>query len=156
MTLSAVPDEASAEASGVLNATGMLGYALGTAVVGSFLLERFYRSVVDNVFAAQGVAITAERRDSLAHSLQDAAETGTSGNAGGVSQLAHAGRAGPAPCGVRGSNLPGQRSTLLLLVVFSLVVLVSSTLLPGGSSTTGERSVETSCDRDAPEATDDD
>ncbi len=77
MTLSAVPASNSAEASGVLNAVGMLGYALGTAVVGSFLLQRFYGGVVDGVLSATDRPVAADRRTELVLALQDAAETAT-------------------------------------------------------------------------------
>ena len=57
MTLSSVPTANSAEASGVLQASSSMGFALGTAVVGSFLLGRFYGSVVDGVLRARDVTV---------------------------------------------------------------------------------------------------
>jgi MFS family permease len=130
-TLSAVPEADSASASGVMNATGMLGYALGTAVVGSFLLERFYENVVDGLLGATDVSITIQRRNELVVALQDAAETATA-----ATQRAFVNQLAPAEREVLSSVfetaiVSAQRSTLLLLCLFALITLVVSSLLPG-------------------------
>ena len=60
-----------------MNASGMLGFALGTAAVGSFFLGRFYGSIVDGVLRARGETVSVERRDELVLALERAAETAT-------------------------------------------------------------------------------
>src|SRR6056297_2723191 len=77
LTLSSVPTENSAEASGVLQASSSMGFALGTAVVGSFLLGRFYGRVVDGVLRAEDVTVSMQQRFELVIALEDAAETAT-------------------------------------------------------------------------------
>lgn len=130
MTLSAVPKEQSSQASGVLNAAGMLGYALGTAIVGSFLLGRYYQSVVDRVFEASGVAVSTAQRNELALALQDAAETATE-----ATRQAFLSGLSPAEQELLvnafvAAVFDAQRATLLLLVLFALLTLVVSAFLP--------------------------
>lgn len=132
-TLSAVPQTDSSEASGVMNAVGMLGYALGTAVVGAFLLGQFYRGVVDGVLRAGGVAVSVARRDELARALQRASETATAST-----QQAFLDRLAPAERelldGVFEAAMIGaHRATLLLLVLFALLTLVASAFIPRDS-----------------------
>lgn len=130
MTLSAVPREQSSQASGVLNALGMLGYSLGTAVVGSFLLGRYYQSVVDRVLAASGVAVSSARRNELAIALQDAAETATAATQEAfLSGLSTAERELLAAA-FEAAVFDAQRATLLLLTLFALCTLLVSTFLP--------------------------
>ena len=132
-TLSAAPQANSAEASGVMNATGMLGYGLGTAVVGAFLLGEFYRSVIDGVLQASDTAVSVEQRDELARALQQASETATE-----AAQQAFLARLSPVERELLGgifetAMVDAQRATLLLLVVFVLLTLVVSTFLPRDS-----------------------
>ncbi len=130
MTMSAVPDADSAEASGVLNVSSSIGFSLGTAVVGSFLLGRFYGSVVDGVLRARDVTLTMEQRYELVIALEDAAETATKATQQHVlSQLTP-----PQRRLLRGifeaAMFDAQRAALLLLVLFVLLLLVASTFLP--------------------------
>jgi MFS family permease len=131
MTLSAVPAERSSEASGVLNASGMLGFALGTAVVGAFMLGRYYRGVVNRVFDSAGVAVTVERRDELARALQDAAETATEATRESILAGLSGAERELLVGAFRAAVFDAQRATLLLLVLFVLLTLLVSTLLPG-------------------------
>jgi MFS family permease len=130
MTLSAVSQAHTSEASGVLNATGMLGYALGTAIVGAFLLEQFYRGVIDGVFRAGDVTISVARRDELALALQAASETATE-----ATRKEFLTRLTPAERELLGdvfetAMVDAQRATLLLLVFFVSLTLVVSVFLP--------------------------
>ena len=130
MTLSSVPQANSAEASGVMNATGMLGYAIGTAVVGAFLLGQFYQGVVDGVLRASDVAVSVARRDELARALQEASETATEATREAfLAGLTTAER--ELLEGVFEAAMVGaQRATLLGLVLFVLLTLVVSAFLP--------------------------
>ncbi|WP_157572861.1 MFS transporter [Halogranum rubrum] len=130
MTLSAVDTVDSSAASGVLNATSMLGYALGTAVVGAYLLRGFYENVVDGVLSATGTPISQGERNDLVVALEDAIETATA-----ESQQAFLAQLTPTQQEVlRGvfdaAMLDAQRGTLLLLTLLVLVMLLSTTLLP--------------------------
>jgi MFS family permease len=130
MTLSAVPGDQSAQASGVMNATGMLGYALGTAIVGSFLLSRFYGGVTDGVLRATDSSVTAEQRTELVLALQSAVETATE-----ATQEAFLASLSPAERDLLASifetaMVDAQQATLLLLALFVLLTLLVSSLLP--------------------------
>ena len=130
VTLSAVPQSNSAEASGVMNATGMLGYAVGTAVVGAFLLGQFYRGVIDGVLRAGDVAVSTAQRDDLAMALQEASETATE-----ATRQAFLNSLSPAERqlldGVFEAAMVGaQRVTLLLLVLLVVLTLVLSAFIP--------------------------
>ncbi|MFC7209067.1 MFS transporter [Natronoarchaeum sp. GCM10025321] len=132
-TLSAVSQANSSEASGVMNATGMLGYALGTAVVGAFLLGQFYRGVIDGVLRASDAAVSVEQRDELARTLQQASETATE-----ATRQAFITRLTPAEQELlegifKAAMVDAQRATLLLLVVFVLLTLVTSAFIPRDS-----------------------
>ncbi|KAB1198307.1 MULTISPECIES: MFS transporter [Haloferax] len=74
LTLSSVDETDVSEASSTLNATGMLGYAVGTAIFGSALLSSFYGSVVDGVLRTEGITATAQERQEIVIRLQDARE----------------------------------------------------------------------------------
>ena len=129
-TLSAVPQSKSSEASGVMNATGMLGYALGTAVVGAFLLGQFYRGVIDGVLRASDVAVSVAQRDELARALQQAAETATE-----TTRQTFLARLTPAERELlegifEVAMVDAQRATLLLLALLTLLTLVVSVFLP--------------------------
>ena len=130
MTLSSVPQANSAEASGVMNATGMLGYAIGTAVVGAFLLGQFYQGVIDGVLRASDVTVSVARRDELALALQEASETATEATREAfLAGLTTAER--ELLEGIFEAAMVGaQRATLLLLVLFVLLTLVVSAFLP--------------------------
>jgi len=132
-TLSAVPQADSSEASGVMNAVGMLGYALGTAVVGAFLLGQFYRGVIDGVLRAGDAAVSVAQRDELARALQRASETATAST-----QRAFLDRLPPAERELlegifEAAMIGAQRGTLLLLVLFALLTLVASVFIPRDS-----------------------
>ncbi|RKD89059.1 MFS transporter [Halopiger aswanensis] len=130
MTMSAVPTADSPEASGVLNVSSSIGFSLGTAVVGSFFLGRFYGSVVDGVLRAEHVTASTEQRNELVLALEDAAETATEAT---QQQFLN----GLTPSQRRllegifeAAMFDAQRATLLLLVLFVLLLLVASTFLP--------------------------
>lgn len=129
-TLSAVPQSNSAEASGVMNATGMLGYAVGTAVAGAFLLGQFYRGVIDGVLRAGDVTVSMARRDELARALQEASETATA-----ATRQAFVARLSPAERALldgvfEAAMVSAQRVTLLLLGVLALLTLLISVFIP--------------------------
>ncbi|WP_255198483.1 MFS transporter [Halorarius litoreus] len=130
LTLSSVDEADSSAASGVLNATAMLGYSFGTAVVGAFLLSRFYGGVVDGVLSASGTTVSADRREALVVALQDAAETATR-----ETQQALLAQLSPAEQDlVRGvldaAIVEAQTASVLLLALLVLVVLLSTVFLP--------------------------
>ena len=77
LTLSAVATANYGEASGVLNASSSIGYSLGTAVVGSFLLGQFYGGVIDRVLRAEHVTVSMKQWNNLVIALENAAETVT-------------------------------------------------------------------------------
>lgn len=130
MTLSAADAEDSSEASGVLNATSMLGYSLGTAVVGAYLLRQFYENVVDGVLSATGTAVSERDRTDLVVALESALETATE-----ETQQAFVSQLTPTQqellSGIfDAAMVDAQRGTLLLMALFVLVMLLSTTLLP--------------------------
>ena len=135
-TLSAVPQANSSEASGVMNATGMLAYALGTAIVGAFRLGQFYRGVVDGTFRATDTTVSVPRRDEIALALQQAAETATEATRqaflAGVTPVERA----LLETVFEAAFVGAQRATLLLLVVFAALTLVVSAFLPRNSGNT--------------------
>jgi hypothetical protein len=116
-----------------MNATGMLAYALGTAIVGAFLLGQFYRGVTDGVLRVSDAAVTVAQRDELARTLQQAAETATEATRQAfLTQLTPAER--ELLEGIfEAAMVDAQRATLLLLVVFVLLTLVVSAFLPHDS-----------------------
>ena len=130
MTMSAVPSVDSPEASGVLNVSSSIGYALGTAVVGSFFLGQFYGSVVDGVLRAEGVTVSAEERTELVIALEDFVETATEATRQQfLNQLPPTQR--DLLEGVfEAAMFDAQQAALLLLVLFVLLLLVASTFLP--------------------------
>ena len=130
MTLSSVPTTNSAEASGVLNASSSMGFALGTAVVGSFLLRQFYGSVVDGVLRAEHVTVSVNQRNRLVLALQHATETATKATQHQfLTQLTP-----PQRRVLRGifkaAMFDAEQAALLLLVLFVLLLLIASTFLP--------------------------
>ncbi|POG56229.1 MFS transporter [Haloferax marisrubri] len=132
MTLSAVEQRDSAAASGLLNATMMLGYSFGTAIVGTYLLRRFYGGVVDGVLTAVDAGVSASERGALVVALENAAETATK-----ETQQTVLGGLAPAQRELLAdvfdaAIVQAQRETLLLLALLVLLVLLASTLLPDG------------------------
>lgn len=130
MTLSAVPTANYAEASGVLQTGSSMGFALGTAVVGSVLLGRFYGSVVDGVLRARDVTVSMEQRYELVIALEDAAETATE-----ATQQQFLNQLTPSQRHLlegifEAAMFDAQQAALLLLVLFVLLMLVASTFLP--------------------------
>jgi len=130
MTMSAVPTADSPEASGVLNVSSSIGFSLGTAVVGSYFLGRFYGSVVDGVLRAEDATVSADRRTDLVIALEDAAETATEAT---QQQFLR----GLAPAQRRllegvfeAAMFDAQRATLLVLVLVVVLLFVVSTFLP--------------------------
>ncbi|RDZ62134.1 MFS transporter [Haloferax sp. Atlit-12N] len=137
MTLSAVDQQDSAAASGLLNATMMLGYSFGTAIVGTYLLRRFYGGVVDGVLTAANAGVSASERGALVIALEDAAETATKETQRAVLDgLAPAQRELLADV-FDAAIVQAQRETLLLLALFVLLVLFVSALLPGDETDSG-------------------
>jgi MFS family permease len=132
MTLSAVDRVDSSAASGALNATAMLGYSFGTAIVGAVLLGRFYGGVLDEVLAATGVAVSDERRQELVVGLQEAAETATPETQQALLARLSPGQRDLLAGAFDAAIVEAQRETLVLLTLFVLVVLLSTALLPGG------------------------
>ena len=130
MTMSAVPTADSAEASGVLNVSSSIGFSLGTAVVGSFLLGRFYGSVVNGVLRARDVTVSMEQRYELVIALENAAESATEAT---QQQFLHQ-LTPPQRRLLKGifeaAMFDAQQAALLLLVLFVLLLLIASTFLP--------------------------
>ena len=138
MTMSAVPTADSPEASGVLNVSSSIGFSVGTAVVGSFFLGRFYGSVVDGVLRAEQMTVSAEQRNDLVIALENAAETATD-----ATQQQFLNQLTPIQRqlleGIFETAMFGaQRTTLLLLMLFVLLLLVASTFLPRQIPAAGE------------------
>lgn len=130
MTMSAAPTTDSAQASGVLNVSSSIGYALGTAVVGSYFLGHFYGSAVDRVLRAEDVTVSAERRRDLVIALEDTVETATA-----TTQQQFLARLTPDQRRLlerifEAAMFDAQRAALLLLVLVVLLLLVASTFLP--------------------------
>jgi MFS family permease len=136
-TLSSVDAEDAAAASGLLNATMMLGYSFGTAIVGTYLLRRFYGGVVDGVFAAVGTDVSVGDRAGLVTALEDAAETATRETQreflDGLSAAQRELLAGVFDSAI----VQAQRETLLLLTLLVLLVLLVSAFLTDGDSDAG-------------------
>jgi len=130
MTLSAVEATDSAAASGVLNATMMLGYSFGTAIVGTYLLRQFYGGVIDGVLG--GTNVSADERNTLVEALEQAAETATQETQQNfLTQLSPEQRELLASV-FETATVQAQRGTLLLLTLFVGFLLLTSTLLPSG------------------------
>jgi MFS family permease len=130
MTLSAVPTANYAEASGVLQTSSSMGFALGTAIVGSVLLGRFYGSVVSGVLRVRGVTVSMEQRYELVIALEDAAETATK-----ATQQHFLNQLTPPQRQLlksifEAAMFDAQQAALLLLVLFVLLLLIASTFLP--------------------------
>lgn len=137
LTLSSVERADSSAASGVLNATAMLGYSFGTAIVGSFLLLRFYGGVVDGVLTAAGTAVPTDRRAAIVVALEDATETATP-----ETQRALLAQLDPSQQELLrrvldSAIVDAQVASLLLLTLFVVLVLLSTTLLPGDEAGSG-------------------
>ena len=130
MTMSAVPTVDSPEASGVLNVSSSIGYALGTAVVGSFFLGQFYGSVVDGVLRAEGETVSAAERTDLVIALEDVAETATEATRQQFLEQLPPTQRDLLEGIFEAAMFDAQRTALLLLVVLVLVSLVASTFLP--------------------------
>jgi len=130
MTMSAVPTDDAPEASGVLNVSSSIGFSLGTAVVGSFFLGRFYGGVVDGVLRVRDATVSLPQRYQLVIALENAAETATEA----TQRQFLSGLTPPQQHlleGVfRSAMFDAQRAALVLLVAFVLVLLVASTFLP--------------------------
>lgn len=74
ITLSAVAEKDSGEASGAYNTVKELGTSLGVALIGSILIASFYGNFVSGVFRTAQIDVSQERRDELAIMLEDAVE----------------------------------------------------------------------------------
>ncbi len=130
MTMSAIPTADSAEASGVLNVSSSIGYAMGTAVVGSYFLGQFYGSVVDRVLRAEHVTVSVEQRNDLVIALEDAVETATE-----ATQQQFLNQLTPPQRRLlegifEAAMFDAQQAALLLLILFVLFLLIASTFLP--------------------------
>lgn len=130
MTMSAVPTADAAEASGVLNVSSSIGYAMGTAVVGSFFLGQFYGSVVDAVLRAEHVTVSTQQRTKLVVALQTAVETATEATRHRFLATLPAPQRRLLQGIFETAMFDAQRAALLLLVVFVLGLLIVSTFLP--------------------------
>jgi len=117
-----------------MNASGMLGFALGTAAVGSFFLGRFDGSIVDGVLRARGETVSVERSGRTGARARTGGGDGDRGDPASVRGPAHVGRTAAAPGGLRGRDGRRQQATLLLLALFVVLTLAASTLLPKGES----------------------
>ncbi|MFD1641178.1 MFS transporter [Halohasta litorea] len=130
MTMSAVPTVDSAAASGVLNVSSSIGYAMGTAVVGSFFLGQFYGSVIDGVLRAEGETVSAAERTDLVIALEDFAETATEATRQQFLEQLPPTQRQLLERIFEAAMFDAQQAALLLLVLLVLVLLVASTFLP--------------------------
>ncbi|WP_225741243.1 MFS transporter [Halorussus halophilus] len=149
MTMSAVPTANSPEASGVLNVSSSIGFSLGTAVVGSYFLGRFYGSVVDGVLRAEHVTVSVEQRNDLVIALEDAAETATE-----ATQQQFLRQLTPPQRQLledifETAMFDAQQATLLLLILVVLLLLVVSTFLPRQIPEADERTDDPESPRDS-------
>jgi len=153
MTMSAVPTADSPEASGVLNVSASIGFSLGTAVVGSFFLGRYYGSVVDGVLRERDAAVSMARRYQLVIALENAVETATE-----VTQQQFLSQLTPDQRGLlegifRAAMFDAQRAALVLLVLFVLLLLIASTFLPRQIPEVDERADRPDSPRDSADET---
>ncbi|OLZ42693.1 MFS transporter [Natrinema saccharevitans] len=130
MTMSAVPATNSPEASGVLNVSSSIGFAMGTAVIGSFFLGQFYGGVVDRVLRAEHVTVSTAQRNELVIALEDTAETATEATQQGFLNRLTLTERQLLEGIFEAAMFDAQRATLLLLVLVVLLLLVASTFLP--------------------------
>jgi MFS family permease len=72
LTLSAVPEESSNEASGLTNTVKELGRSLGVAIIGSVLTVTFFTGVVTKAVAIEDRVISESETTSLSVELEDA------------------------------------------------------------------------------------
>jgi hypothetical protein len=135
--LSSVDAKDAAAASGLLNATMMLGYSFGTAIVGAYVLRRFYGGVVDGVFAAVGTDVSAGDRAGLVSALEGAAEIATRETQREFLDGLFAAQRELLAGVFDSAIVQAQRETLLLLTLLVLLVLLISTLLPDGETDAG-------------------
>ncbi|WP_394298904.1 MFS transporter [Halostagnicola sp. A56] len=153
MTMSAVSTANSPEASGVLNVSSSIGFAMGTAVVGSFFLGQFYGGVVDRVLRVEHVSVSTAQRNDLVIALEDAAETATE-----ATQQQFLNQLTPTQRqlleGVfEAAMFDAQRATLLLLVLIVLLLLIASTFLPRQIPETDERTDHPEPSQESPRET---
>lgn len=107
-----------------------MGFALGTAAVGSYLLGQFYGGVVDGVLRVEHVTVSAEQRRELTLALEDAAETATE-----ATRQDFLNRLTPAERQLlegifEAAMVDAQQAALLLLALLVLLLLITSTFLP--------------------------
>ncbi|MDS0292558.1 MFS transporter [Halogeometricum luteum] len=150
LTMSAVPESYSDVSSGVINSLSQLGYAFGTAVVGSIQLAAFYSDVVAGAtLLSNGTAVTGEERRQLAVKLEDAVETTTQAQqqafVNGLSpdvqrQLTEI---------IREAMVSAQRSVFVVLVLFVLVTLLASSFLTLSKPRRGRTREPSAAPRDA-------
>ncbi len=134
ITLSAVPEEESGEASGAYNSAKELGTAIGVAVLGSILLISFFANFVDQAASAARVELPADEREAIAIELEDAVEKFEDP----AEFEAELRRALPAPAEERFEELVDagmvDANKDALMATFGVVVicLLASTFLKGG------------------------
>ncbi|KTG29013.1 MFS transporter [Haloferax profundi] len=138
LTLSSVADEDVSEASSTLNATGMLGYAIGTAVFGSALLSSFYRGVVDGVLLTRGITVTIGQRQDIVILLEDAREIATEAERQAAFAALSPEQQQALADIVQGAMVSSMELTLLFIVAVSVVMLAAATFLPTQKPTVDE------------------
>nr|WP_281244889.1 MFS transporter [Halomicrobium zhouii] len=148
MTMSSVPTADSPEASGVLNISSSIGFSLGTAVIGSFFLGRFYGSVVDGVLRAEHESVSGAQRTELILALEDAAETATEATQQQFLRQLSPERRQLLAGIFEAAMFDAQRAALLLLVLLVLLLLVASTFLPRQIPEADERTDHPESSRD--------
>jgi len=134
LTLSAVPQKQSSEASGLTNTVKELGRAVGVAIIGSALAAGIYSGVVNNAAEVAHLTISEARSGELAIRLQDA----TSRYSDEAAFREHVVSKLPTVVQenfreiVRKSVVEGMRSTLAIIIGMTMLLLLVTTFLQGG------------------------
>lgn len=134
LTLSAVPQKQSSEASGLTNTVKELGRSVGVAIIGSALAAGIYSGVVTNAAEVAHQTISEARSGELAIRLQDATRKYSDEAAFRehvVSKLPKVVQENFREI-VRTSVVEGMRSTLAIIIGMTILLLLITTFLQGG------------------------
>lgn len=136
VTLSAVEAESASEASSVANSASMLGYSLGTAVVGSVMLSAFYGGIVDRVVQATGTQVSAGERRSLVTNLLTAREVLTEAERQAFLDGLSSAQREFLAAAAEAATFDAMRTVVLVLLIGLLLTLAASMVLPAGDTET--------------------
>jgi hypothetical protein len=138
LTLSSVDQSDVSEASSTLNATGMLGYAIGTAIFGSALLSSFYRDVVDRVLLSRGITVTAEQRQDIVILVEDAREIVTEAERQAAFAALSPDQQAALVDIVQRAMVSSMELTLLFVAAVTVFMLAATTFLPTQKPKSGD------------------